>query len=190
MIPAQRQHQTVVINLICEAFRQDPQFLAYTQGKPARISLIARLAFETCLATNTIFLTDDLNAVVLCKPSIGGQFNLRAWLIQGVFPFVFGLTSLRKLIHIENILEKNRQHSKNGLYIWMLATNPMHQGKGLGSTLLDYIDTLTPHNFSDIFLETCRISNVHYYRKRGYVLYHQLNIEPDLNIMFMRKSSA
>lgn len=190
MILAQREHQTVVINLICEAFRQDPQFLAYTQGKPARIALIARLAFETCLATKTIFLTDDLNAVVLCKPSVGGWFNPRAWLIQGVFPFVFGVASLRKLMLIENTLEKKRQHSKNGLYIWMLATSPLHQGQGLGSNLLDYITTLIPHNYSDIFLETSQASNVHYYAKRGYVLYHQLDIDRDLSIMFMRKSSV
>ena len=190
MIRAQKQHQARVIDLICYAFKDDPQLLAYTNGEPAKMRLIARLAFETCLASNTIFLTDDLNAVALCKPSIGKGFYVKPFLINLMFPFVFGFKPLKNLMRIESVLEKTRQKTKDSLYIWMLATDPKQQGKGLGSLLLNHVDDLLPNTYPTIFLETAKESNMLYYTKRGYVLYDLMTLAPNLKVFFMRKAKA
>lgn len=190
IINAQRQHQAKAIDLISAAFSHDPQFYAYTQGNQAKNRLIARLAFETCLASKTAFFTDDLNAVILCKPSIGKGFYIRPFLINLLFPFLFGIKPLLNLLKIENALEKKRQKTAGGLYIWMIATDPNHQGKGLGSALLSHIDSLATSQYSDIFLETAKVSNTEYYAKRGFVLYDELIHSSALTIYFMRKSST
>ncbi len=188
IINAQRQHQAKAIDLISTAFSQDPQFYAYTQGNQAKNKLIARLAFETCLASKTAFFTDDLNAVILCKPSIGKGFYIWPFLINLLFPFVFGIKPLLNLIKIEDALEKTRQKTAGGIYIWMIATDPNHQGKGLGSALLSHIDSLAATQYSDIFLETAKASNAQYYAKRGFVLYDELSPNSALTVYFMRKT--
>ena len=188
MIKAERKHQACVVALICSAFKQDPQLLAYTNGDLAKMRLIACLAFETCLASNTIFMTDDLNAVALCKPSVGSDFYLKPLLVNLKFPFVFGFKPLLNLMQIEAALEKTRKKSTGGLHIWLLATDPAQQGKGLGSQLLTYIDALLPNTLTEIFLETAKESNMLYYAKRGYVLYDTIAPVPQLKVFFMRKT--
>ncbi len=188
MILAQRHHQSMVIDLISNAFSRDPQFLAYTQGKQARVRLIIKLAFETCIATHTIYLSDDLQAVALCKPASRSGFNIRALLINMQFPFIFGITSLRNLLRIESAIENKRQTCENCLYIWMLATHTKAQGKGIGSQLLNDIHALCEKNNAPILLETSKASNVQYYAKRGYTLYDELNSAPNLTIYLMKKT--
>ncbi len=187
MIKAERKHQARVIELICSAFIQDPQLLAYTNGDAAKMRLIAHLTFETCLASNTVFMSDDLNAVALCKPSISSGFHLKPLFINLKFPFVFGLQPMLNLMRIETALKKIRKKSTRGLYVWMLATDPVQQGKGLAGKLLNDIDALLPNIFNEIFLETAKESNMLYYAKRGYVLYNTIVPAPQLKVFFMHK---
>jgi ribosomal protein S18 acetylase RimI-like enzyme len=188
MIHAQRHHEQTVLDLIGRCFRNDPQFLAYTQGHPAKIRLIARLIFETCLASNTIFLTDDLNAVALCKPGGKPPISLRVLWLQFLFPFVLGPRLLMRLMRIEHALEKQRQLQTNDLYVWLLATHPAQQGKGLASQLLAQISQRMPNPYSAIVLETSTASNRDYYTKRGYQGYHAIEFDHDLSIFMMRKT--
>lgn len=187
MIAAERHHQNLVLDLICTAFRDDPQFLAYTDGHPAKIRLIARLIFETCLASNTIFLTEDLNAVALCKTAKLSRPQMSVLRIQAMFPFILGPKLFLRLLRIENALEKKRLLQDNQLYIWLLATHPEHQGKGLASGLLEHINKLMALSYKTILLETSKPSNLDYYQKRGYQMYDRMAFDHKLTIYFMRK---
>lgn len=187
MIAAQRQHRSIVIRLICQAFKQDPQFLAYTHGNLGSIQLIAKLAFETCIASKTIYLSDDLNAVALCKPTSGKILNLRVWSIQFLFPLILGVKGLLKLMRIESALAKKRLDFPNGLYIWMIATQPEMQGKGIASQLLREIDKACANKYTHFTLETSKPSNIGFYKNQGYVLFDELKIDADLTIYFMKK---
>lgn len=193
MIKAEKKHQARAIELICSAFSQDPLLSTYTNNKHSRMQLIARLAFETSLANNAIFMTDDLNAVAMCKHSKSKVFNLNILWITFLFPFVFGIKPFIDLIKIESQIEKHRQTSATGLYIWMLATDPAKQGQGHGSNLLNHIDSLISSKFTEVILETSRESNIHYYAKRSYVLYDMIGpapkIAPQLKIFYMRKNT-
>lgn len=192
MIYATRQHQKLVLDLISAAFHDDPQFLAYTKGHPAKIRLIALLIFETCLASNTIFLNEDLNAVALCKPAQPSRPQLsisllRVMWIKLMFPLTLGPTLFLRLLRIEHALEKKRPLQGNQLYVWLLATHPKHQGKGLASGLLEEVNALIPSTYHGILLETAKLSNVAYYAKRGYQIYDEIEFGQDLTVFFMHK---
>jgi ribosomal protein S18 acetylase RimI-like enzyme len=183
---AQRKHKKLIVELIANAFAIDPQIVYYTNGNRSKIELIAKLAFETCMIAKGIYITDDLNAVAICYPSTQNNFSFRVLWENLKFPFVFGLKSLSTMMNVEKMVIAKRQKPEKGLYLWLLAADPAHKGKGHGTALLNYLDNMA--NFKEIILETSNNENLGYYQKRGYKLYDELRVNEDLNISFFKKS--
>jgi ribosomal protein S18 acetylase RimI-like enzyme len=185
---AQRKHKTIVVKLIADAFATDPQIVVYTDGNQQKIELIASRAFEICMKYNTVFITDDLNAVAICHPSVHSDFSFRILWENIKFPFVFGINSLSKLMKIEKMIFAKKQTPQSGLYLWFLAANPAHKGQGHGSMLLNYLDKMT--DYKEIILETSNTNNIPYYQKRGYEKYDFLEVNTTLSITLFKKNIA
>lgn len=184
---AERKHKQIVVELVTDAFAKDPQIVTYTNGKRSKIKLIASLAFEICIKSNSIFLTKDLKAVAVCHPSIHKDVGARIFWENFKFPFVFGINSLNKMLKIEKEIIDKRRLPKNGLYLWLLATDPAYKGKGHGSLLLNYLTKL--NSFEEIILETSNIQNVAFYEKRAFTKYDFIKIKNQLPIYFFTSNS-
>ncbi|MBP6411713.1 MAG: GNAT family N-acetyltransferase [Pseudarcicella sp.] len=167
IITAQRRHKKRVIQLITDAFSEDPQILNYCNGKINRIKLIAALAFETSIINNMVFLTEDLNAMAICYSATQHLLNARVLFTNLKFPFVFGLRPLLRMLKTENQIHKKRDSSTKGLYLWLLAASPESKGQGLGGFLLQHIFDLKGYN--KLILETSNKANISFYEKRGFV---------------------
>jgi len=76
-------------------------------------------------------------------------------------------------------------------YLWALGVDPAHQGRGIGSSLLDPTLAQARKDGFPCYLETQTESNVAFYRKQGFDLLHEAKFpEVRLQLWFMQKPAV
>jgi GNAT superfamily N-acetyltransferase len=72
--------------------------------------------------------------------------------------------------------------------LWILGTNPNEQGKGYGTAILSKAINNFEQNKVPIYLETSTDSNLKYYQRKRFELYHSmiLDSETQLTTYLMR----
>ncbi len=70
-------------------------------------------------------------------------------------------------------------------YLWILATDPAHQGKGVGRALLEDGLTRADADGLPVYLETLQESNVRYYTKFGFEIVEEIPLEAGLRAWAM-----
>lgn len=87
-----------------------------------------------------------------------------------------------------NIIGSVRGHIKGDIfYVSKLMVHPKHQNKGIGTKLLQYIDSKYPHYIKELYTSDKSLSNLCLYEKMGYEKYKIETINNDLNFIYMRK---
>lgn len=77
--------------------------------------------------------------------------------------------------------------SEDAVYLWYIGTHSSRQGEGLGSKLLAEI--IQEFHTKTIILETSVESNVHWYEKFGFTVYHAEYFEGTI-LYFLKRDSA
>jgi len=73
-------------------------------------------------------------------------------------------------------------------YLWALGVDPIHQGQGIGGSLLEPTLARAQESGAPCYLETQTKGNVDFYRKQGFVLLHEAEFpEVSLHLWFMHK---
>ena len=73
-------------------------------------------------------------------------------------------------------------------YLWALGVDPTHQGQGVGGSLLEPTLAQAQESGNPCYLETQTEGNVAFYRKQGFVLFHEAEFpEVGLQLWFMHK---
>jgi ribosomal protein S18 acetylase RimI-like enzyme len=118
--------------------------------------------------------------VARAGPTVAG---VAAWLPPGVFPATRGMRALRQGLRAASSVVRGRQRRtafkmmnemtarhphEEHWYLAMLATDPGHQGRGIGTALLEPVLARADEVGVPTYLETQKESNIAYYRRFGF----------------------
>lgn len=135
----------------------------------------------------------------------GLPVGLAAWLppgveapASGVRAFVqFGLVapviarSPHRRLALKLMAEVPKHHlAEEHWYLALLATDPLHQGIGIGSALLAPILQRCDEEGLPVFLETQKEANLAYYARFGFVEHDHVDIDPECPRMWMMQRPA
>lgn len=89
------------------------------------------------------------------------------------------------------IIGSVRAYEENDVcYIGKLIVKVDHQNLGLGTVLLEAIESRFPSaKVFELFTGTNSKKNLHIYQKKGYLISHKKVITPALTMVFLRKKS-
>jgi GNAT superfamily N-acetyltransferase len=76
----------------------------------------------------------------------------------------------------------------NTLYIGKLIVEPKHQGKGIGTSLLESIELHCPNLRYELFTSNKSVKNINLYERLGYVRFKEKNVSNDLTFVYLEKN--
>ena len=190
---ATRQDKPQVVKVLTEAFAGDPH-LDWIIGSSKRRELRARTlmayAFEYGFRQNQVYLTENRQAVAIWK--VRGVKTLSLPFIRANLSMLwhFGISDIIRITSFDKKVEQRRDQTDEDFYLWFLGTIPRYHGRGLAQSLLE--SRLQSADVSDkwIYLETAKLKNVEFYRRRGFELFDQMTApdSPDTIIYFMKRA--
>ncbi len=74
------------------------------------------------------------------------------------------------------------------LYIGKLIVHPGHQGRGIGTQLLNEIEKVCPQPRYELFTSDKSIRNIKLYERLGYVQYQVKQVAPNLKFIYLEKN--
>ena len=94
-----------------------------------------------------------------------------------------------KLVSDDNVIIGSvRANTKDGTtHIGKLMVHPDYRCRGFGSKLLTEIENCFPETRYELFTATKSVNNIRLYRKRGYEIFDQKEINDELVFVYMQK---
>jgi len=176
-----------VIEILAKAF-EDNKSVSYIvkqdKKRLARITLLMEYAYFMCHTYGRVILSEDKNACALVlfphtkKISLNGLY----WDAKLVFK-VMGIRNLLKVLRREGLIKQ--QHPKTPFYyLWFIGVDPLVRRQGLGGTLLRELIKEAELMRLPFYLETSTLTNIPWYQKFGFRIYHELDI--DYRLYFLK----
>lgn len=173
--PLTRGDRAEASAVVARAFRDNPGMIAVVRTDDAderlRVLMTAMPYFvETVLRYGVGEVIRENGAIVAVSLSIPpGGYPLP---LAGQWLGVRGALSggVRRALRFGRVDgEMRRRHPKHRhWYLWFLAVDPPHQGRGLGSALLRSLASKADRDRMPCYLETDKLSSVRLYEKHGY----------------------
>lgn len=189
VILATKEDKKDFVNILSEAFLDDPQLRWMLDGKKngfeKRLKILFSYLFETTLCDGEIYFTKNKKAVAAWQTP--PKFNFSFRIIPEAIKFIlgFGIFRVIKIIQMEKIFSKLRDN-QNTYYLFLLGVANSERGKGLSSILIDYQIEKSKQNQYSIFLETSTNKNITIYQKKGFKVFHEHNLDAETKISSMK----
>jgi ribosomal protein S18 acetylase RimI-like enzyme len=184
--------------VIARAFRDNPGMVAVagTNDADERLRLIARAMPYFVEATVRYGFGEVLRdagkivAVSLAAPPGGYPFPLGGRWLATRGALTAGVRRALRFGRLDD--EMRRRHPRHRhWYLWFLAVDPPHQGRGLGSMLLRSLSGKAERDGVPCYLETDKPSSVRLYEKHGYkVSSEQVMKGLDFRMWFMDRPES
>ncbi|MCA6381688.1 MAG: GNAT family N-acetyltransferase [Cytophagales bacterium] len=180
IINAQRKDKTRVIEVLCESFQNDPQ-INYILGSDGshdkKMKRLMAYSFEFGLANGKVEISEDKNAVAIWKASNSKKMTVNLFYEGMLFFFAFGWSGIKRITAMEKKIAAFYPDKTIFNYLWILGTNPNEQGKGYGTAILSKAINKFEQDKVPLFLETSTDSNLHYYQRKRFELYHSMIVD-------------
>ncbi|MGN7785794.1 GNAT family N-acetyltransferase [Niabella sp. 22666] len=186
MIKATLNDEAIIVDILTKSFEANQSvnyIIRQDKSKKRRLRQLINYSFKVCLLNGEVYLSDDKVACALCLfPEKKGNKFKKLILDLELIIKVTGLGKLSKALKRETAIEKVMPHLP--LYhIWYIGVEPMSQGKGHGSKLLQaIIDRASVLNRTAV-LETSTERNLPWYTKFGFKIYNQLEFDYTLYLL-------
>lgn len=156
------------------------------QKKKMRIARLIEYAYTTCERYGKVISTDDGHGCALVLFPDQKKFSLRSLALDlKLILDVTGFSRLFKILKREQLI--NEQHPDKFIYyLWFIAIDPVQQGKGLGTELLQKLIAEAHLMQRPFYLETSTLKNIPWYEKNGFRIFHELDI--GYRLYFIRHS--
>jgi ribosomal protein S18 acetylase RimI-like enzyme len=164
---------------LARAFFDDPVMSFLVPHEATRRKRVATF-FEVALRIQHLpygacYTDTDRAAGSLWDPP--GHWKLSPWqIMQGSLPLIraFGVNVPRALRVLSAI---ERQHPRTPhWYLAVLGTDPIHQGKGIGSALMAPVLGRCDRDGLGAYLESSKKSNIAFYRRHGFEVTGEISL--------------
>jgi GNAT superfamily N-acetyltransferase len=176
---------------LAKAFADDPVFEFLVPGiePAARVPLITpffRIDIRQRMRHPGVFTTDGHEGGALWAPPNTWRVGVRDGMVQG-WPLIRASRG-RSLLRILGMFEIEKAHPKEPhWYLAVLGTDPAHQGKGIGASLLGPMLERCDREGIPAYLESSKLGNVPYYERFGFKVTGEVNVPrggPTLPLMW------
>jgi ribosomal protein S18 acetylase RimI-like enzyme len=188
MIKASQQNRKQFVDILTQAFDNNISVnyvVAQDRHRVQRIRRLMEYSFDLCYRFGRVFLSDDHKACALVLLPDQKRFTLyTGWLDLKLALWSIGPGNLRKVMAREARINQVRQ-DKSIYYLWFIGVAPASQHQGAGKGLLQEIMADSRALQRSVYLETSVPSNVSWYQRQGFDIYHEM--KGDYTLYFMRK---
>lgn len=176
MIKATDRDKQLILEILTASFdaNQSVNYIIRQDNKRnKRIRALMDYSFETCRRFGDVFISSDKNAcaLIVYPDKRKTTFQSISLDLKLIFQCV-GFKNIKKTIRRESLIKKV-QPKEAMAYLWFIGVNPTEQGKGVGSSLLAEILENSRIKNMPVYLETSTLSNLPWYKKFGFVVYHE-----------------
>ena len=167
------------------AFREDPIWKAILRDDPDKFSVVFGVPLKYCLKYGVVLASSPkLEGIAAWLPSEYIESTFFRLLMSGALWSAFKLGSkIGKLIQevFEIITEDREKNMKvTYLYLYVIGVAPEHQGKGIGTNLINNMISQLPPEIP-IYLETETERNVSLYERLGFKILKKIMV-PSLQL--------
>jgi ribosomal protein S18 acetylase RimI-like enzyme len=167
------------------AFQEDPIWKAILKDEPEKFSLVFGVPLKYSLKYGIVYASSpNLEGIAAWVPSDYVKSTFFRLLMSGALWSAMKLGSkIGKLIQeVFEIITKDRETNMKGsyLYLYVIGVAPDHQGKGIGSHLINRILSNLPSEVP-IYLETETERNVRLYERLGFKVLKKIMV-PSLQL--------
>ncbi len=168
---ATRADVPAIATALAAAFRTDPvwRWLVPDQDRyDARAPAAFRAEAAMKVPNAHVYTVDDATAAALWSPPgrRGAPLSEEARL---ALPFgrLLGPRTVRQGLAVQAAMKKARPAEEHW-YLAMLGTHPDHQGRGLGSTVLQPVLERCDLDGTGAYLESSKLENIPFYERHGF----------------------
>jgi len=176
MIQADKTHKEKVIEILSGCFEKNKTVNWIVKQDSKRIERIRDLmdySFEACIETGEIYLTDDLNGVIIYSRSHDKLPILEeAYLTLHFVLKVTGIEGIGRALRREQYINQFHPKDEEFIYIWFIGLKKTEQGRGVGSAMLQEVINKSNKEKMPIYHETSDEGNLVFYKKHGFEVYH------------------
>lgn len=178
MMKATLEDKSLIVNILAKSFATNKSvgYLINQEGnKMRRIQLLMKYSFDVCLQWGDIFLSDNKQgcALILYPEKKRTNFQSIFWDLKLAL-FSIGLINIAKALRRENEIRK-RHPTVPFAYLWFIGVDPVLQGAGVGSSLLEEVIEHSIERNRSVFLETSTLENLPWYKKFGFQIYDEVD---------------
>jgi ribosomal protein S18 acetylase RimI-like enzyme len=161
------------------AFVDDPLMMwvfPHAERRPARIAGLFALLLRTHhLPSGEIWAADGhVGAAAWCAPE-RWRMSLRQQ--ARTLPALLRLVGFDLFTRLRSLVEAERHHpTAPHWYLGMLGVDPDHQGRGLGSELLDPVLRRCDDEGIPAYLESSKQANVSFYVRHGFEVTEEISL--------------
>lgn len=183
---ATQNHKSIVVRILSKAFNEN-QSVNYVvkqgPGRDRRIELLIEYSFDVCLAFGYVLITDDEKGCALVLYPDKKALTMRSilWDINLAIN-VIGFVKLKSVMKREAQV-KSFHPNLSFSYLWFIGVFPEYQRNGIGGELLSYIIQNAQLEKRPIYLETSVDSNLPWYKKFGFEIFHSLELSYKLYLL-------
>ena len=193
IIKAQRRDKQRVLDILTEAFWNDPHINWFTgQGtqKKNRIRAMMSHAFEGALARGDVYMSPNKEAVAIWRNSSKQVVNIYTIWENLKFLYHFGFNKVKAISALDERVHQGYPKEKAFYYLFIIGTSEKGRGKGLSSLLMNTILQEADQKGLPTYLETANHGNIPIYNRKGFQVYKELPVageQPITISMLVRK---
>lgn len=179
MIKAAHHNKQLILDILTSSFdsNQSVNYIIKKDNKRnKRIRALMDYSFEICQKFGEVFISEDRYACALIIYPDRKKTTLHSLLLDlKLILKCVGFRNIKKTIRRESLIKKV-QPKEVMTYLWFIGVVPKRQGNGIGSRMLDEIIENSWKETRPIYLETSTLTNLPWYNKFGFKIYHEENI--------------
>lgn len=179
MIVADYKDKNLVVRILTKSFdtNQSVNFIVQQDEKRlGRIKSLMDYSFEVCYSFGEIFLSDDKKACALVLFPDQKRTTIKSMLLDVKLIYsCVGIGNIKKAMSRESKIKK-LQPKDPMYYLWFIGVDPIYQGSGIGTELMQAIIEDSKKQQRSIYLETSTLKNLPWYKKFGFEIYNELDL--------------
>lgn len=186
MKPAQPQDKDRVVDLLSTAFDTNKSVNGIVMADGKRVHRIRHLmgyAFDICLRYGRVYLSNDRNAcALLVFPELKKITFYALRLDLALIAEAIGWLNLGRALTREKRIKAVHPRERMA-YLWFIGVDPNFQYAGVGKKLMNELIEAMENENRPIYLETSTTTNLPWYQKFGFEIYHLLNLGYELHFL-------
>ncbi len=185
---AEYNDKSLIVNILTKSFdtNQSVNYIVkQDQKREERIRALIDYSFEICHLFGNVFLSNDKEACALVLYPDKKKTTFKSILLDvKLILNCVGLKNIKKVLARESAIKK-LQPKELMSYLWFIGVNPESQNTGLGSIFINEIIKDSDLKKRPIYLETSTLKNLPWYKKFGFQIYNELDL--NYKLFFLKR---